>query len=267
MEPEEINRIHWDEIAPIHYRSYGIPEFLAGRSPLYPEELKAVGEVKGKALLHLQCHIGTDTLGWAREGARVTGVDISPASIEHARELFREAGAEGTFLVSDVFALEADPLGEFDVVYTSRGVLCWLRDLDAWARIVAGHLKPGGIFYIMETHPALGMFFGPDAGTLSIDGRYFHRDEATIWDDGEPDYADPEYRSKTPSAEWDWALSDIFHALWGAGLTIESFEEHDRLFFKALRMMERLDDRWWVLPDHRGRIPLTFTLKARRAAP
>ncbi|MBN1318160.1 MAG: hypothetical protein JXA42_21945 [Anaerolineales bacterium] len=85
---EKSNQQHWDEIAPIHAKAYPEIELLKnGRQILDPIELREVGDVQGKTLLHLQCHIGTDTLAWAQQGAIVTGVDFSPESIVHARQL------------------------------------------------------------------------------------------------------------------------------------------------------------------------------------
>jgi SAM-dependent methyltransferase len=266
MKAEDINRLHWDELAPVHYGSYRIDEIIAGRSTLKAEEIEHLGDVQGQSLLHLQCHIGTDTLGWARAGARVTGVDLSPVSIEHARKLFTAAGAEGTFVARDLNDLETSPLGEFDVVYTSRGVLCWLRDLDLWGRVIAKHLKPGGRFYVMDAHPVVAMFQDSEDAKLSVEGHYFRRDEATIWSADAPDYANPEYRTQTASAEWDHSLADILGGVRRAGLETLGFWEHDRLFYDALPGMEEIENHWWVLPEMRDRIPLSFELLARKPA-
>lgn len=261
-DPTNLNKVHWDELAPVHWAAYGIPELLAGKDPLFPGEAEEVGDVTGKTLLHLQCHIGSDTLGWARRGARVTGVDLSPASIELARKLFSEAGQEGTFIESDILALEFAPLGEFDVVYTSRGVLCWIRDLEAWGRVVAKHLKPGGVFYIMDSHPALGMWMGEEPTLDKLVGSYFGQG-VTIYPP-EGDYADWEFMGKTDSAEWVWTLADVINALVNAGLTIDWLKEEDRTFFRALPEMVQDGDYWWVLPEHRGRIPLMYKVRATK---
>jgi SAM-dependent methyltransferase len=265
---ERSNRAHWDEIAPIHFRAYPEVEILRqGGMALDEIELREIGEVQGKTLLHLQCHIGTDTLSWARQGAIVTGVDFSEESIACARQLQKELGLEARFLQANVYDLRAVLTGQFDIVYASRGVLCWLRDLDEWARIIAHFLKPGGTFYLMESHPFLNMFEETKPGELDIVYSYFHREEPTRWDNDDPDYADESYVSQTPSYEWHWSVSDILNALLKAGLRLELLNEYDRLFFRYFTSMESCMERWYHLPQHAGQLPLLFTLRARSPAP
>ena len=262
---EENNRALWDEIAPVHFNAYREVDILRGGGIALDElELQEVGDVRGKTLLHLQCHIGTDTLSWARLGAIVTGVDFSPQSLAYARQLQQELGLDASFVQSNIYDLPDVLDGQFDVVYTSRGVLCWLRDLDAWAEIIAHYLKPGGIFYIMESHPLLNVFEETEPGRLSIVYPYFHRSEPTLWDDESGDYADESYVAQHPSYEWDWAVSDILGALLKAGLVLESFAEHDRLFFKRFPSMAEFAPGWFRLPQYAGKLPLIFTLRARK---
>jgi 2-polyprenyl-3-methyl-5-hydroxy-6-metoxy-1,4-benzoquinol methylase len=143
---EQRNRALWDEIAPVHAKAYKEVALLKrGGIALDEIELREIGDVTGKTLLHLQCHIGTDTLSWARQGAVVTGVDFSGESIACARQLGQELGLRATFVHANVYDLPTMLREQFDIVYTSRGVLCWLRDLDLWAQIVARSLKPDGI--------------------------------------------------------------------------------------------------------------------------
>ena len=150
------NRAHWNEITPIHAQSdfYDLEGFKKGRSSmLYPIEIDEMGDVGGKSLLHLQCHFGMDTLSWARLGAKVTGVDFSDKAIELACSLSKELNIEANFVLSNIYDLPENLKGEFDIVYTSGGVLCWLHNLKRWAEIIAHFLKPGGFFYILEGHP------------------------------------------------------------------------------------------------------------------
>lgn len=262
---EQVNRALWDEIAPVHFNAYQEVEILrSGGSSLEDIELDEVGEVSGKTLLHLQCHIGTDTLSWARQGALVTGVDFSGESLAFARQLQRVLGLPATFVHCNVYDLPAVLDGQFDIVYTSRGVLIWLRDLDEWARIIAHFLKPGGIFYIMESHPIGQVFEETKAGELAIVNRYFHKPEPTLWDDQWPDYADGNYVPQNPSYEWEWSLSDILGALLKAGLVIESFNEYERIFHRRFRGMVEGPRGWYSLPQYAGKLPLLFTLKARK---
>jgi SAM-dependent methyltransferase len=154
------NRALWNEWADINARSefYGLEDFRRGGTKLRPYEREEVGPVAGRSLLHLQCHFGMDTLSWAREGAVVTGADFSERSIEIARELATELGLQATFVQSGLYELPDVLEGEFDVVYTSRGVLGWLPDLAPWGRVIHHFLKPGGIFYITEKHPIVDVF-------------------------------------------------------------------------------------------------------------
>ena len=261
---EESNRRLWDEMTPVHYKAYRVKEFLSGECPLRPIELQEVGDVRGKDLLHLQCHFGMDTLGWARLGANVTGVDFSDKAIETACKLAEDAGLEARFVLSNVLELEQNLDGEFDVVYTGVGVLCWLRDLRAWARIIHRFLKPGGFFYIYETHPLLHVFDDTEQRDLVVRNPYFHRVEPVRYEGGGPDYADPDHRLQNPSHEWQWSLGDVVDALIHAGLTIEFLHEHATMPFPYMPGMVQDDAGMWHHPDHEGRLPLSFSLKARR---
>ena len=155
------NQRLWDAWTKVHAEGefYDVAGFREGGVRVRPYEIAAIGDVKGKSLLHLQCHFGLDTLSWARLGARVTGVDFSSASIGLARELAADLGiADARFIESNIYQLPMRLGDEFDVVYTSRGVLGWLPDIRGWARVVARFVKPGGLFYISEVHPVLQVF-------------------------------------------------------------------------------------------------------------
>jgi len=183
--PHEVaaNRRNWDERVPVHLVAYGTDAFVADPrrlSDVAREDLALMaphlpeGSVAGLDLLHLQCHIGTDTLSFARLGARVTGVDLSPAAVDAARGLARRAGLEATFVESEATAA-ADVLGrQFDVVHTSIGALCWLPDLEAWARAVARLLRPGGLLFVRDSHPVLAALDDErDDDQLVLTHRYF----------------------------------------------------------------------------------------------
>lgn len=177
-----------------------------------------------------------------------------------------ELGLRARFIQSNAYDLPTVLREEFDLVYTSRGVLCWLRDLSEWARIVAHFLVPGGVFYLMESHPILNGLEERSPGSLSFVYPYFHRSAPTVWEAGGPDYADPTHRLEHPSHEWTWSLSDIVNALLGAGLRIELLNEYDRLFFRLFPSMTTDDGRWYTLPQYADKVPLLFTLRARKPA-
>jgi SAM-dependent methyltransferase len=144
----EANRSNWDERVAGHWVSdfYDIEGFKSGKSPLYQIDIDAVGDLTGKSLIHLQCHIGTDTLGLARLGADVTGNDLLGKSVKAARRLSEESGVPGRFFETDLYESPKIVNEQFDFVFTGNGAICWLPDIDAWGQIVADFLKPGGMF-------------------------------------------------------------------------------------------------------------------------
>ncbi len=263
QDPERINQAYWDELAPVHLKAYTEVQSLRdGGISLDELELTELGEVSGKSMLHLQCHIGTDSLSWVRQGARVTAVDFSRESLKIADELSRELGLAATFIESNLYDLHAKLDTQFDIVYTSRGVLCWLKDIGAWGQIIASYLKPGGTFYIMESHPILNIYDDKIPGRISHP--YFNTPEPLAWDDDDPDYADENYIPNSGTREWSWSMSEILTALLRSGLQIDSFQEHERLFFKMLPDMEALSDGWYHMPHLKGKLPLMFTLRASK---
>jgi len=260
------NRAYWNELTPIHARSefYDVEGFKAGKSTLMPLEREELGEVAGKSLLHLQCHFGLDTLSWARLGARVTGVDFSGEAIALARSLSRELDIPATFVCSDLYELPAALSGQFDVVFTSYGVLCWLPDLRRWAEIAASYVKPGGVFYIVEFHPFSYVFDDSrDATDLRVAYSYFRGPEPDRWEPAGT-YAEPGAQVTHPSYEWTHSLGDILSSLVAAGLRIEHLHEFPYTCYQALPLLERCPDGWWRLKGGRELIPLIFSLKARR---
>ncbi len=228
----ELNRAHWDEATRLHTRGnvYGVEDFKAGACRLHRVEREEVGDVRGRRLLHLQCHFGLDTLSWARRGAHVTGVDFSPEAIAYAQKLSLETGVPGRFVCSDVFSL-ADELDEphgFDIVFTSNGVLNWLPELGPWAATIAHFLAPGGFFYIVEAHPTARLFpldqDMPKAGVFAPYFSYFHDPAGTRWPP-EADYADETTPHTIGDHEWTHPLGEIVGALVGAGLAVDFLHE------------------------------------------
>ena len=262
----QFNRSQWDSLAPIHARSefYDLAGFRAGESSLKSVELEEVGDVSGRSLLHLQCHIGVDTLSWARLGARVTGIDFSAASLEVARSLAADLGSDARFVESNVYDLpeRLDEPGAFDVVFTSYGVLCWLPDVTEWARVAAHFLRPGGAFHIVEFHPFAGIFDDDEGQTdLHIRYPYFHSDEPMEFE-GTGSYAEPTADITTRGYEWAHSLGDVVSALVDAGLRIEHLREFPFSAYQQLPMLELCEDGWWRLPGGAEGIPLMYSIKA-----
>ena len=259
------NRELWEEWTDVHLGSdfYDVESFKrGGRSRILPRELEEIGEVRGNDLLHLECHFGLDTLSFARLGARVTGADFSPRAIAAARQLAQECELEANFVCADLYALPTELPGAFDIVYTSRGVLFWLRDIQGWGGVVAHFLRPGGVFYITEMHPILAVF----DDTAELRPRYpysSHGQPLSFPTEGS--YADRSARIKTP-VEYGWShgLGEVVTSLTDAGLGIEFLHEQHSLPWPQ-PFLVKVADRDYRLPgDLEGTVPLMFSLRARQ---
>ncbi len=259
---EDMNKLFWNEVAPVHMKSYNIERLRQKKSLLSSIELDDLGDMKNKKLLHLQCHIGTDSISLANQGAKVTGVDFSKESIEAAKILAKEFNADINFIESNIYDIDKKLDETFDIVFTSKGVLCWLNDINEWGRLIAKYLKKGGFFYIMEIHPFKFMLDDTLSDEVKIKYSYFHKDTPVCYDDEYPDYSDKNYIPKNHTYEWNWSLGDILNALICAGLRIEYVREYDKLFYNGLPGMVRDEDGWWFLPKYKGLIPMTYTIKA-----
>jgi SAM-dependent methyltransferase len=264
-EYRQANRRLWNEWAVINARSefYDVPGFVAGGNTLYPEEIDVIGDVRGRSLLHLQCHFGMDTLSWARLGATVTGADFSEVAIAQAQNLAIQIGAhDARFLCSDLYAL-GEVLDEtFDVVYTSRGVLGWLPDIEGWGRIVGRYLKPGGTFYIHEFHPVFWLWDDAENVTeLRLRFPYF-RGEEPLRLEAKGSYADrkAELENKV-NYGWPFTFSDVVNALIGAGLRIDRLDEQRTMRHQLHPLTTQTAD-GWVLDG--GRLPVAFSILATK---
>jgi SAM-dependent methyltransferase len=260
------NKALWNELTALHGRgeTYGMTAFKEGTKHLDPLVRTEVGDVTGKSLLHLQCHFGMDTLMWAQFGARVTGIDFADEAIALARRLSAELSIPATFLESDLYDLSDVLEGEFDIVYTSWGVLNWLPDLARWGQIIARYLTPGGCFYIAEEHPFMRVFDdGEDATNLRVHYDYFHQAQPLYFPPGY-DYADAKQQLSHPEYAWNHSVGDILDALIDAGLRIAYFHEHAFLPWKAFPFLVNDAQGYWRLPPEYPPFPLSFSLKATK---
>ncbi|MBN2054054.1 class I SAM-dependent methyltransferase [bacterium] len=263
MEYMEENRKLWDELTGINAASgmYDLPSFKQGRNSLDNLVLDEIGDVRGKRLLHLQCHFGMDTMSFARLGADVTGVDFSAKAIALARGLAAELAIPARFVHCNVYDLPDHLEDRFDIVFSSYGFLCWLPDIQSWARIVARYVKPGGFFYMAEGHPFTAVFDNsPEVKDFHVRYSYFHSPAPTHWED-ESAYADPEAVVGYPSYEWTHSLSDLINALLEADLKLMFMHEFPFGFYAHFPFMKSDGTgRWWPAVK-RNTVPLLCSMK------
>ncbi|HEX7241161.1 MAG TPA: class I SAM-dependent methyltransferase [Longimicrobiaceae bacterium] len=280
-ELHEENRRSWDAATAAHNSHKGDQAawLRAGGSTLFPEELELLGDVSGRTLLHLQCNSGQDTLGLARLGAAATGVDISDEAVTFARRLSAESGIAAEFERADVYDWleEAGRAGRrFDLAFSSYGAVCWLSDLRAWARGIAGVLAPGGRFVLVEFHPAAAMF----DERMRLFFPYSSGGEPFAWEDGVGDYVarsgegllhGAEYREgvvdfRNPhrSHEFAWGVGDVVTALLEAGLALEALREWPHSNgFRPFEGMRELPGRRFTVPEGVPAMPLMYGVAAR----
>ena len=271
-EATRANRRLWDAWTPINAASafYDLASFVDGSRPirLAEYEREELGDVAGKRLLHLQCHFGLDTLSWARLGAEVTGVDFSPEAVAMARELADRLGLSATFLESEIDRLPDRLEDAFDIVYTSRGALWWLPDMERWARVAATFVRPGGIFYITEIHPVAQVFENEsvEPGELRLVYPYWSHPAPLRFD------ATGSYADRTAATEglaeygWHHGIGEIVTALIDAGLVIEFLHEFDFVDWPVDYLVQSNDGRYRLPDTVNGELPLFFSLRARKPA-
>lgn len=270
----EVNRASWDERAPAHAASpdYGLGRFVDDPkfvSDIVRFDLPRLGDIGGVRGVHLQCHIGTDTLSLARLGATMTGVDFSPVSLEQARLLSERAGPHVEFVEAEVYeAVELLGRGTFDLVFTGIGALCWLPSIVRWANVVSDLLGPGGRLFLREGHPMLWTLDEERVdGELTVDYPYFEREEAIV-NDYPGTYVETSATfTHNVTHEWNHGLGEIFTALMDAGMDITMLVEHDSVPWEALPgKMTKTALGEWRLTDRPWRLPHSYTLQAIKRA-
>ncbi len=257
MDYLSINKEAWDKRTKVHVESefYDVASFKCGRCSLNPIELKQVGNVQGKSLLHLQCHFGQDTLSWARLGAEVTGVDLSANAIKHANSLKQALDLKADFIESDVVQFGHENKQQFDVVFTSYGVLCWLPNLVDWAQTIAKSLKVGGEFHLVEFHTFNDLLSGYP---------YFPDSRPDVEEEGT--YTENCDGTKTTTVTWSHPISEVINALIDAGLKIESFSEHPYSPYNCFDGLESVPNLGYQMLYKGQQIPLLYSIKARKVA-
>jgi SAM-dependent methyltransferase len=242
-----------------------LDRFRRGEDALHEIEAAELGDVAGKRVLHLQCHIGRDTLCLVRRGAVATGLDFSSVALGVARSLAAETGLEADFVEATVDEAPELTPGPFDLVFTTWGTICWLPDIRAWARVVASVLAPGGELYFADAHPGF-LVLEEEAGRL-VPTYDFQTpaDRPLQFVDATTYTGDPTIMTNQSTRVWIHSLSAILGALIDAGLTITMLREHEALPWRGVQSLVPASDRLWRLPDGHPRIPLSFSLRAKKA--
>jgi SAM-dependent methyltransferase len=267
------NLASWEDRAPAHAQSpdYSVRELIADPaflSEVVRFDLPRLGDISGLRGVHLQCHIGTDTVSLARLGADMTGLDFSPAALAQARDLAERAGPPVSFVQATVDdAVTVLGQGQFDLVYTGVGALCWLPSITAWAGVVARLLRPGGRLFIREGHPMLWALQDarPD-GLLVVDLPYFERPEPMTWEEAGTYVATDAVFEHNVTHDWSHGLGEIMTALIDAGMAITGFTEHDSVPWDAIPgQMEQIGGGEYRLADRPWRLAHSYTLRAVKA--
>lgn len=250
----------WDEAVNYHVKSsfYDVNGFLENTKKLTLGQLerKEVGDVAGKDLLHLQCHFGLDTLSWQRLGASCTGVDISEKAIRTAHAINEKLKLGANFLCSDIYNLPDELNNSYDVVFSSYGVLCWLKDLDEYAKIVASKLKSGGFYYLAELHPFFNLF---DIGDDTLKRKYESGRETT---EIIGSYIENKKSFEGKQTHFSFTISSILNALIKANLQIEFLHEFNYSTYMYHSKLQPFKSGLAFEED--SKLPLIFSLKAHK---
>ena len=257
----EANRSLWNQRTAVHKDSafYDLAGFKAGVNVLSPIELSEIGDVKGRSLLHLQCHFGMDTMSFSRMDAKCTGVDLSDDAIKLAKEINDELKLDAKFVCCNVYDTSEHVKESFDIVFTSYGTVGWLPDLDPWAKVIADRLKPGGFFYMAEFHPVVWMF---DDDFTHI--KYYYDNKEIIVMEDQPTYTGDENEIAGKEYSWNHSISEVLNALINAGLKIEFFNEHTFSPYSNFKNSVETETGKWHIKGMEGKIPMVYSLRAMK---
>ena len=266
----EVNRAWWNARASAHAQSpdYAVESFVEDPhflSTIVRFDLPRLGDISGLRAVHLQCHIGTDTVSLARLGARMTGLDSSPASLEQARQLAARCATEVEFVESDVYeAVAALGTGHFDLVYTGIGALCWLPSVAGWAAVVGGLLDAGGRLFMREAHPMLWTLEDDRPDDLLVVKHPYFEHADPIVDEYPGTYVETDASfADNLSYGWNHGLGEIVTALLDNGMQITALTDHDTVPWEALPgQMQQTEANEWQLRNRPERVAHSYTLQA-----
>ena len=261
MDYLKINKNSWNKRTEVHYDSefYDNANFKKTGNSLNEIELEFLKEVKGKSVLHLQCHFGQDSISLSKLGANVTGVDLSDVAIDKAENLAKEMNVDTKFICSDVYNLPNFLEKKFDYVFSSYGTIGWLPDSQKWAAVISHFLKPGGKFIFAEFHPVIWMF---DNAIEAVTYRYFNSDP--IVEEEEGTYTDSTADLKETCVTWNHGLSEIFNSLKNNGLQVQEFREYDYSPYNCFQNLEEVEKGKFQLKKHGDKLPMVYALVAEK---
>ena len=257
----DINKKSWNNKVDFHVKSdfYDLDGFLKGNTSLNDIELTLLGDIKGKSILHLQCHFGQDTISLSRLGAAVTGIDLSDKAIEKARELSLKTDTAASFICCNIYDLPQHLDKQFDIVFTSYGTIGWLPDLDKWAHIVSQFLKPNGRFVFVEFHPVVWMF---DDDFKEIGYNYFNT--GAIIETTSGTYADKNADITQEYVMWNHGIGEVLNSLIKNGLALNSFDEFNYSPYSCFKETIEFEKKKYHIPHLGDKIPMVYALVATK---
>lgn len=258
---KKINQQTWNHKTDVHIASdfYDNEAFLNGKSTLNSIELELLGDLKGKKILHLQCHFGQDTMTFSRMGAKATGIDLSEKAIERAREFSSKLNLDTTFICSDIYDAPNHSDEKFDIVFTSYGTIGWLPDLDKWAKVISHFLKPDGKFVMADFHPVVWMY---DNNFNEVFYNYFNVEPIIEEETGT--YADKDAPIETKTITWNHPISEILNALISNGLELNCFNEYDYSPYNCFNETEEFETNKFRIKKFENKIPMVYAIKATK---
>lgn len=261
MDYKSVNKQAWNERTDVHIASefYNMEAFMNGQSSLKSIESTLLGDIKGKSILHLQCHFGQDTMSFSRMGAKATGVDLSDKAILRAKEIANQLDLDTRFIESDIYELPNHLDEQFDLVFTSYGTIGWLPDMDKWAAVVSKFLKPGGKFIFVEFHPVVWMF---DDDFAKIGYNYFNAEPIVETNSGT--YAQQDADIELSSVSWNHPISEVVNALIGQGLQLQQLDEFDYSPYDCFRHTEQVGEEKYRIKHIGDKIPMVYSLVATK---
>jgi len=258
---KKINKEAWNKRTEIHWDSkfYDNEAFIAGENSLKSIEMNLLGDIKGKKILHLQCHFGQDTISLSRLGADSVGVDLSDNAIEKAKELANITDSSARFICCDIYDLPQHLNEKFDIVFTSYGTIGWLPDMDRWAELISSYLNPGGKFVFVEFHPVVWMF-DDDFKKVSYD--YFNT--GPIIEEQEGTYTDGDKGMSANYVEWNHGIAEVFTSLVNKGMNIDKFQEFDYSPYSCFSNVDEFEPGKFRIRSMEKLIPMVYAIKATK---